>query len=578
MTTLLTTLNNYDLHMLRIIANRWDVDLETNYTQEAAEQLAEAMLDEERAATEWGRLSDKERGAFLMLLGARDHKMTLAQYGRFQGDIREMGEDRRQRETPHLKPLGMAELLYYRGLIGVMYDQAAASPQKFVYVPHDLAEVLPTHETGYDLSEEPDDFPDDDDDDNEEQVTTTEAGEVELVFRGDTAIVDDVATILAYLQLENAKREANSLNEMDRQAVEEFMLGDTSKARIALIMGLIAGLGLASDDGDGYFKPVPQKARRWLDQPRTQQIHALADTWEASALFNELYYIPSVTLESAAWQNDPTLIRRTVKTFLQQQSETDWVSVDKLVAAIKKDDPDFQRPGGDYDSWYIVDDETGDYLRGFDSWDRVDGKVIEVALGGPMYWLGLADIGRSDLGGMLRLNAYGRAFIEKAKWPQVKDPETLVSVADDGLIQAHRNLSRYDRFQLSRFTEWGFPSGDHYEYFLTVDSLMTANDYGIKAEHIRSFLKRTTDNNIPVSVDEMLEQWEKTGGAAVTLRRADILETDTIDDLEGILNTPELRRFLGARLGDRAVIVRDGQWDQLAAAIRQSGILLEEKK
>ena len=89
------------------------------------------MLDAERAAHEWSRLNDRERGALQFLLSADEHKLPLAKYARLFGDIRQMGAEKRAREKPHLNPLGNAEILYYRGLIGVAYDQAAAGAAAF---------------------------------------------------------------------------------------------------------------------------------------------------------------------------------------------------------------------------------------------------------------------------------------------------------------------------------------------------------------------------------------------------------------------------------------------------------------
>src|SRR5579859_5992190 len=42
-----------------------------------------------------------------------------------------------------------------------------------------------------------------------------------------------------------------------------------------------------------------------------------------------------------------------------------------VYSAVKEEEPDFQRPAGNYDSWYIRDAQSGEYLRGFESWDRV---------------------------------------------------------------------------------------------------------------------------------------------------------------------------------------------------------------
>jgi len=49
------------------------------------------------------------------------------------------------------------------------------------------------------------------------------------------------------------------------------------------------------------------------------------------------------------------------------------VSLNAFIQAIKQTQPDFQRPAGDYDSWYLYDINAQTYLRGFEYWDQVDG-------------------------------------------------------------------------------------------------------------------------------------------------------------------------------------------------------------
>ena len=100
MRDLLPTLLDYDPGMLAIIARRWDVDLETLDKHEAAETLAAAMLDPQRCAAEWARLTDQERGALQTLLGASDYAMPQAQFSRFFGEMRQMDSRAAQNAVP----------------------------------------------------------------------------------------------------------------------------------------------------------------------------------------------------------------------------------------------------------------------------------------------------------------------------------------------------------------------------------------------------------------------------------------------------------------------------------------------
>ena len=202
-------------------------------------------------------------------------------------------------------------------------------------------------------------------------------------------------------------------------------------------------------------------------------------------------------------------------------------------------------------------------------------RFCRTTLVGPMHWLGLVDLGESGLGAMVQLTAYGKAFAELAEFPERADPEEKVGIADDGLITAPRTLSRYDRFQLARFTDWG-PAADPFEYQLSGDSLTRAAAQSIQATHIKTYLSRTAEQ-IPASVTQLLDQWGEAGGAEAVISRKVILEMDSPQALETVLKTPELRRFLGSQLGPRAVVVREDQWEALMRELQSRGMLVESE-
>jgi hypothetical protein len=561
MQTLLPTLLDYDPGLLAIIAHRWDVDVAALDKRQAAEALTGVMLDPDRAAAEWARLNDAERGALQTLLAAPEQKMTEAQFGRLFGQVRRMGPGRRDREKPHLNSASVTETLYYRGLIALAFDQAKAGMQPFVYVPPDLAAVLPTHETGFDLHAEA------------EPVAGwhREGFEPESMRPATTTAVDDLTTLLAYLQINRVPSDKDTLYRQVSDGLAECWLGEQQAASIALLIALAGSMGLAANQ-DGIFKPVPAQARRWLEDTRPRQVRALAEAWRDCTLFNDLWYVPGVQLEDTGWRNDPLLARQTVLTFLEMVPPADWWPVDELIALVKAEEPDFQRPAGDYDSWYIRDAETGDYLRGFESWDRVDGAVLHFILIGPMHWLGLVDL--SNEGTYCRLTVYGRALCGESDWPDPLEEHPHLTLESDGTILASRTLSRYERFQLARIAEWG-EAGDPYLYRLTAAGLQQAAAQGIQPDAIQAFLRRTSGGELPETVHQMLGQWAKTGSADVWMEPMVVLRTTSPDALQTILDTPELRRYLGAALGPTAVMVRGGQENELATALREHGMLVD---
>ncbi len=563
MHTLLPTLLDHDPGLLEIIAHRWDVDLDAGDKRDVAQVLAEAMLDSERAAAEWNRLTDAERGALQTLLSAPDHKMPEAHYSRLFGEIRQMGPGRREREKPHLNPVSVAETLYYRGLLALAFSQGTAGMQAFVYVPSDLAAVMPVHETGFDLAADGDTAP---------ALKEPEAYQPQHTTPATTALVDDLTTLLAYLQIASVPAEPEARLQQVIDALAPHWLGAQTPSSIALMISLAGSMGLAANE-DGLFKPVPARAKSWLDDTRPRQVRALVEAWQSSTLYNELWHMPELRPEPTGWRNDPLLARQTVLTFLEMAPPDTWWPVEELVELVHAEEPDFQRPGGDYDSWYIRDAGTGDYLHGFENWDRVEGAMLRFILAGPMHWLGLTDLG--DGGALCRLTIYGRALIGMTEWPDPEEERLPAELQDDGTLLAPRMLSRYERFQIARISEWETP-GDPYVYRVTAAGLQRAAEQGLPLDAIRAFLRRTTGRDtLPRPVQELFERWEQTGRADVWMSRAVVLRTNDPDALRTILETPELRRFLGAQLGPTAVLVRAGQEHDLAAALQQHGINVE---
>ncbi|MBI5928494.1 MAG: hypothetical protein HY862_04255 [Chloroflexi bacterium] len=579
MADLNSTLFEYDLHLLQIIANRWDVDLDTRDEKIAAARLAEAMLIPEQAAHEWSRLSDAERGALQLLLASRQHKMPAVQFGRLYGEIRQVGAGAREREKPHLSPKGIAEILFYRGLVALGFDESKTGLQPYVYVPDDLAAILPIHQTGYDLSAEPDDLPDEIED---EELGDDEMEEAELEIeapphqqKGDTTLVDDMTTLLAYLQVHEAKLEEGYLaNEVQDDLLAQF-IGPKEYPRLDLLIQLAGQMGLMTVV-NGAFQPIRQAARTWLESSRTAQVKTLVEAWRTSDGYNELWLVPTLEPEATGWQNDPTLPRETLRGVFEAIPGEGWVSLDGLVDEIKAVEPDFQRPGGDYSSWYIRERRTGEYLRGFESWEVVEGALLKFIIAGPLHWLGLVDLGMDAPDGTplaCHLNVFGKAWVGQGDWPNRKDPETPLTLDASGKMLVPRAASRIDRFQLARFTEWGAPA-DPYVYLLNSKGFKRAEQQGIKPENVETFLQRTV-HTIPPHVQALIENWRKAQGASAVIQKMLVLRVDTEVLMDVIWDTPEIRRFLGVKLGPLAVAVREDQWQGLVSAMQDKGIPVE---
>jgi hypothetical protein len=198
--------------------------------------------------------------------------------------------------------------------------------------------------------------------------------------------------------------------------------------------------------------------------------------------------------------------------------------------------------------------------------------MLRFILIGPMNGLGLVDTGEN--GAVCRLTAYGRAFVGVSEWPNGVQEQELFTISPDGLCEVSRTVSRYNRFQLARFTEW-VKAGDPYQYRISAAGLARANEQNIEVEKILTFLSRATGDQVPGPVINLIEMWGQGGTESAVISQMMVLRVPTADLLTSIQATPALRRYLGMPLGPTAVAVRPGQWNDLAAALQANGVLVE---
>ncbi|MBI3363188.1 MAG: hypothetical protein HY023_18970 [Chloroflexi bacterium] len=555
---------DYDLGLLRIIAGLWGVELAARDARAAADELAEALLRPDAAREVLDSLPPEARAALENLLAAGG-RLPVAQFTRQFGEVRPMGPARRDREQAWLAPASPVEALWYRGLIGRAFAEARPTPQEFFFVPSDLAPLLP----------QPTPAP--------PAVPGEAVPAPESPLIAGSAIVDDTCTALAYLQNEKASL---PLQDKHRAALGGVLL---QPASLEFILHLIAHLGLAVGTP---FKPQAAQARPFLEAPRAQQHQRLAETWQTDPTWNDLTHVEGLIAEAITPPNDPLAARQAILSLLAQIPIGEWWSLESFALAMKDRAPDFQRPAGDYDSWYIRDTATGEYLRGFENWDRVDGALIRHIICGPMHWLGLVSIGtastdhgrgaeeRGGGGESFQLTRAARALLHGARWPADSPPGKII-IRADGALAIPRGVNSYDRFTAARFTDWESPEADRaevttYHYRISACSLARARDQSVAVRHILAFLNKAGENPVPKSLVAALERWEVAGTEAV-FDEMMVLRVKSADIIERLNASPKTRRCLGETLGPLAVEVKRADWEKLREAMVEMGMLADSK-
>lgn len=526
MPDLLQLLRSQDLGHLLIVAELWGLDPKPNDVDTGAEGVASAMLDP-RLAGEMIESLDSPSRAALNALGQSAGRLPWAAFVRQFGDVREMGAGRRDREKPHLHPASAAEALFYRAMLGRAFFDTDQGPQEFAYIPDELLGIFRQRAPGSSASTAPLGRP----------ATPAERSRE---FAASDRILDEATTLLAALRI-------------DRPAPADPILRALLEAAGILQQGV----------------PQAAQVKAFLEMRRDEAVRMLVDAWRASEAFNELRLVPTLICEGP-WVNEPRAVRQFVQSRLDAIPSQTWWSLRAFVGDVKQQHADFQRPAGDYESWFIKKAADGSYLRGFPSWDQVDGALIRFLITDVLHRLGLVDI--ASAGESETASAFRKPEVRPSPFAPAENARLHIN--SQGRITAPRRAPRAVRYQLARFCDWEEQGPEEYRYRISPGALERASKQGLKVEHLVTLLAKHGDAGIPAAVTKALHRWESAGTEARTETQV-VLRVSRAEIIKE-LRRSKAARFLGQPLGPTAIIIRSGAQARVIAALAELGILAQD--
>ncbi|MFN8386499.1 MAG: helicase-associated domain-containing protein [Anaerolineales bacterium] len=307
-----------------------------------------------------------------------------------------------------------------------------------------------------------------------------------------------------------------------------------------------------------------EPVKTFLEASRADAMKMLHNSWLESDTFNELKLMPSIVCEGE-WKNLPRETRNAILGFIQTIPANKWWSVTDFVRAIKQSHPDFQRPAGDYDSWFIKRASDGQYLRGFDSWNEVDGALIRFFIN-TLHWLGRIDLSMAE-------GAADATSFRLSSFQTTKEERGKITASSNGKVSVERFAPRVVRYQIARFCEWDEPKGDGYKYRVTAQSLKHAKEQGLKAEQLLSLLVKHTDNKVPPPLVKALKRWDANGTQA-RMETQTILRVSQPEVLEEARKS-KAGKFFGEILSPTAVIVKSGHIQKVMEAMIELGLFAD---
>lgn len=492
--TLERSLIDHPAALLRVIADLRGIALSAREQSSLAAELANALADPAAIAAGLEELSPEALEA-LAALAAQDGRLPASQFQRQFGEIRPFGPGRLVREQPWQAVTGPAEELWYRGWIFRSFAQLDGVPTEFIYVPPEILGLLPRRAA---------------------------SPFVEAATPAPTVFVDpqdalavDATTLLAHIQTAGLRRERTGWASADLQQLNRQLLcpdpapaAPAASGRLALLLHFLTKLEWSAPGPRGEQRLNAPRVRQWLQLERSQQWQTLWIAWLEDESRDDLRLLPELVCEGS-WHNDPSGARRRLLTWLGQTEAGRWYTIAAWIAALKARAPDFLRPTGDYDSWYIRYNGSEAYLRGFAHWDDIEGRLARYLITGPLHWLGAIALDAS--GERMTVTEAGRSLL-RGEAPPCPRPGDLV-VKPDFAILVPTTASSFDRFRVARFAAWEssprLGSDEPFRYRITRRSLQRAEAQGLTAERALAFLRERVGDRLPENVARALVRWSR---------------------------------------------------------------------
>jgi hypothetical protein len=544
MTDLWHSLLKSEYSYLKIVAEKWGFDFTAPDAREGIDLVVDSLLNPDLLAG-IAELLDPEEQEVLVWLDEQGGKSPWDHITRRFGKVREVGAGHLERERPDLDPVSPLESLCYRALVARGFFDTETGPQEFAYLPDDLRELIMPR-LNPDRTPTP-----------VEKFICRVAAPRERVeeYTKPGFILDQLCSLVAGIRIgQDPTVHLPGLADPE----EGFYQGLASTA----------GLLLSPD------QTSPESIRDFLELEDPDGLMTLWKCWGSEEFPAEIHLLPTIEVEG-----DPPLeahrVRNQLLSFLDDLAQDEWWSLESFLSQVKERHPDILRTGGDYDSWFIKRRDSDEYLTGFDHWDEIEGALIRFMVTGPMFWLGLIELGAPDEESpplAFRLTAIFSEMREEKRPSLPERMPDLVQLRSQGEIRMTVDVPRKTRYQIARFCDWYPVKADAYQYRISPSSLGRAEGQGLMVPHLLSLLKNHTEA-IPPNVLAALERFESSGTQA-EIEPKTILRLGSPAILKA-LKKSRANRYIIEQLGPTVVIIRPGSEEKVAQVLMELGFFVQ---
>lgn len=552
--TLYQALLHSDIARLRIIALQWGFTPRAVRHTDLAAELVDSMVNAEEVSHVLSALTPESRAALDDLL-RHGGMMPWLSFVRRWGPMRDIGMGKMERDELWREPHSASEDLWMLGLVQRDFSEGPDDPIEMAYIPEALRLYMPITEP-FDVPSPP------------PQAPVSRAQLVDIV----DALADDLIAWWVSVQHEPVTDTSVSPVPTFPDDVDNV---DVLKTHLLQTLSLEQGWIRITPSQE--LRLVPDAVLAWLRADLWSQWASLARAWMASTAWRDYDYIQSLHPDPVSgWLPDALKNRQRILDIFARCSPGNWYLVADMIAYVKEYFTDFMRPDGNYDRWAPREAQTDRPLRGFESWNLIEGAYITFLITGPLSWLGVitCDDAASEHveGSRFQLTEAGAALLGLCE-PPVINESPAIKLCMDGIVEVPARR-RYERYQLSRIAhlisrETGQPGGV-FRFRLTPKSLKRAQQQHIPFIRILEFLEQATGQSLPPSFKQALQRFYNNNEYA-SLDHPWLLRLPET----GIEAFPDVHPYILERITSSIILIHEKDVDLVVALLFEKGILVD---
>lgn len=539
MPTILETIRDYDEDILNMIAEAWGIDLQLDVKKNTAEQIATLIRLDQTMDEIFHSLSDKSlRG--LNALVTDKGEIPWDQFTRKYGELREMGAGRRERERPDRTPVSVTETLFYKALIGRAFFETSQGLREFAFIPDEFYQFLKPAKPQV-LSD---------------SIKPVPTHLVEKTLLTNDHIIDHACTVLAGLRVGYTIEE-----------LEHFTPG----IPVIFLVNLLEGTKIIT----GRLEPFSEKVKRFLEVARGTALTHLAKAWKTNQEIDELDWIETLEFEGQR-KNKPQVPRSQFLDLVQNLPDESWFGIQEFCGWVYQYHPDILRSGGEYDAWFIKNRATGEYIKGFENWQQVEGEYLRTMILKPLFWMGFVDLGKTSsdtIPTVFRKSKWFNTLMagQELNYPAIQKKN--FEFEKSGRLIIERFFPRDIRYQIARCCEWVSVRGHKFTYYLSPRAFFRMEQQGLKVSQLVALIIRYARKPVPQNIMLALERWEKHGQEA-DIDRILVLKVKSASILDQLMASPAKKYILSQQNSTTAEIAADSA-PYIKAALLDMGVFAE---